>query len=193
VDCGCGWGDLCDAPREHAPHWHVATGLAGYGPDGDDGFACFDTLSDALEYAREEITRSVDDADETAYAHADNRDYEAAWQEKRRADDLTALAANLAPTRREAPAYRDDPAAYASMQEDQAAQFPYAVSHNTRLYLWQCDDPAACEHCDTEEEAWAKRADGNTLAAMVTTGVLPSDHPSVVAARAEITRREGGA
>ena len=142
-DDGCGWGDLCDAPRDH---WHVATGLAGYGPEGADGFVTFSTLSDALEYARDEISTFVDMAHEDAHACGAAGMFEDAWREVLRIEDLESWRANLDPARRSAPLYREDPAAYASMQEEQAAQFPRDVSYNTRLYLWQCEDPATCEH-----------------------------------------------
>lgn len=150
VDCGCGWGDLCDAPREQAPHWHVATGLAGYGPDGSDGYACFDSLSGALEYARDEVLASVDYAHDSAHAAAASDDYRGAWEDVLRMESLETLAANLGSWRKSAPLYLHDPDAYAALQESQAADFPHDVSHNTRLYLWQCEDPTTCEHCDED-------------------------------------------
>ena len=132
-----------------SPHWHVATGLAGYGPDGADGFACFDSLGGALEYARDELSTFVDMAHEGAHMFAEAKQYEEAWQEVARCESLELLRANLDPARVSAPLYRDDAAAYASLQEDQAAAFPHDVSHNARLYLWECDEPE-CEHCDEE-------------------------------------------
>ncbi len=158
VDCGCGWGDLCDAPRDtdawEAPmmstytanHWHVATGLSGYGPDGADGFASFDSLAQALDYARDEMRDAIDFAHDGAHGFAQAEDYESAWNEVLRIESLETLRANLDPARQSAPLYRDDPVAYAALLESQAADFPHDWSEHTRLYLWQCEDPATCEH-----------------------------------------------
>ena len=133
-------------------HYHVATGLAGYGPDAadSDGLAAFDSLSDALSYARDELSSFVDMAHESAHAFGAEQNYQAAWGEILRCEDLELWQANLDPARRDAPLYRDNPGAYAAMQNEQWAQFPRDVSYNTRLYLWDCsEDP--CE-CSWEEE-----------------------------------------
>lgn len=133
-----------------ASHWHVATGLAGYGPDGADGYASFDSLSGALDYARDELSTFVDFAHEGAHAAAEDGRFEEAWREVVRMEDLENWRANLDPKRAGAPAYVNDPAAYAAMQEEQAAQFPRDVSYNTRLYLWQCETPEDCDHLEED-------------------------------------------
>lgn len=137
-------------------HWHVATGLAGYGPEGSDGFACYATLADALEGAREEMRSFVDMAHDAAHGFGDAGQFEDAWLEVLRCERLEVLRANLDPARRDAPLYRDRAGyppgdeRWCKLQESQAADFPHDVSHNTRLYLWQCEDPAGCEHCEEE-------------------------------------------
>jgi hypothetical protein len=132
-----------------ASHYHVAYGLAGYGPDGADGFACFDEVGAALEYARDELARDVDMAHEDAHALADDGQYEDAWRAIVRMEDLEVLRANLDPARRQAPLYRDAAAAYAQLQTDQAGAFPHDVSETSRLYLWECDVDG-CEHCEED-------------------------------------------
>jgi hypothetical protein len=129
-------------------HFHVAHGISGYGPDGADGFPTFDTLADALDYAREELATDLDMAHETAHGFAEAGDYESAWKEILRMEALELLRANLDPKRKSAPAYANDPAAYAEMQEGQAAEFPVAVSHSCNLYLWDCAE----SDCKDEEE-----------------------------------------
>lgn len=148
--CGASFDDGITAGHHemsHRPHWHVATGLAGYGPEASDsdGFATFASLADALEYARDELVWFVDYAHEGAHAFGEAGQFEDAWKEVLRVEELENLRANLSPTRRLAPLYRDDPAAYAALQESQAAEFPHDVSHNTRLYLWQCETPDDCD------------------------------------------------
>lgn len=131
-------------------HYHVATGLAGYGPDAadTDGYPTFDTAQEALSYARDELTTWIDFAAETAQSYAAGEDYEQAWKESQRADDLETLRANLDPARREAPLYRDNPTAYQTLVQEQVGGFPHDVSYNTRLYLWQCDE----SECADEDE-----------------------------------------
>lgn len=135
-----------DGIMDASTHWHVATGLVGYGPDGADGFATFDTLAGALDYARDELSMFVDMAHEEAHAFGDEGQFEEAWRAVLLMERLELLRANLDPARSQAPLYRDDPPAYFALLESQANEFPHDVSHNTRLYLWQCDDPASCEH-----------------------------------------------
>ncbi len=151
-------------------HYHVQSGLAGYGPDADENTATLDALADALDYAREELSTFIDMAHEDAQQlalHASQyhaaykldssrvdmmrsalEHYADAWKELERVETLETLRANLDPARRNAPLYRDDAAAYAALQESQAADFPHDVSSNARLYLWTCGE-SECE----EEEA----------------------------------------
>jgi hypothetical protein len=134
-----------------ASHWHVATGLAGYGPDGSDGYATFATLAEALDYARDELRFAVDHAHESAHAHGDAGDYESAWENVLACERLETLRANLDPARASAPLYRDDAAAFVALQESQAADFPHDLTGADRLYLWQCEEPSECDHVDEEE------------------------------------------
>jgi hypothetical protein len=55
---------------------------------------------------------------------------------------------NLDSKREEAPLYKDNPALWEStLQRLINENFPLDVSHNSRLYVWDC-----IEHDDSEEE-----------------------------------------
>lgn len=122
-------------------HYHVQSGLAGYGPDADENTPTFETLADALDYARDELSTYVDMAHQDAHALAESGDFESAWLEILRIESLELLYANLDPKRASAPLYAGDAAAYAALQESQAQDFPHDVSSNARLYLWECAEP----------------------------------------------------
>lgn len=120
--------------------WYVASGIPGYGPELEPEDEGFESLSDALAYARDELSTFVDMAHETAHYLGEQGDFEAAWRQVELMESLELLRANLDPARASAPLYRDDAAAYAALQASQAAGFPVDVSHNTRLYLWEGDE-----------------------------------------------------
>jgi hypothetical protein len=130
-------------------HWHVENGIAGYGPDTGEGTPTFDSLADALDYARDELNEFADMAHQAAHALAEQGQFEDAWRESTRVEALDVLRGNLDPKRRNAPLYRDNATAYASLLESQAAEFPHDVSYNVRLYLWPCD-AAEC-HDDNDD------------------------------------------
>lgn len=130
-------------------HYHVAHGLAGYGPDGDEGTPTFETLADALEFARDELAVDVDMAHEAMHSLADAGEFEQAWAEVLRIESLEVLRANLAPGRRNAPLYAADPAAYSALQVAQATEFPVDVSDCGRLYLWDCDEAECLEELES--------------------------------------------
>lgn len=121
-------------------HYHVQHGLAGYGPDCDESTPTFETLAEALDYARDELSTDADMAHEDAHALADDGRFEDAWQAIERMEELELLRANLDPKRQHAPLYANDPRAYAALQESQAAEFPVEVGNHSRLYLWDCSE-----------------------------------------------------
>ena len=127
-------------------HWHIATGLAGYGPDGADGFGTAETLDDAAEYARDELRNAVDSCEEGADILAGEGRFEQAWNEHKRADRLEILRANIDPERQNAPLYKDRPEVWAeTLSRILGEEFPCDISEHSRLYVWQCDD-SECEH-----------------------------------------------
>ncbi len=129
-------------------HYHGSHGLAGYGPDGDFDTPTFETLGDALEYARDELSTDADMAHEDAHQLAASGDFESAWKAIELMESLELLQANLDPARKSAPLYVNDPAAYAALQESQAAEFPVDVCGSSRLYLWECAEPECLEDAD---------------------------------------------
>lgn len=122
-------------------HYHVAYGLAGYGPDDIGGQ--LETLSDALECARDELATDVDSAHEAILSHIESQEWEQACEAFTAMEALEILRMNLDPKRRSAPMYVNDPAAYAALQETQLDLFPVDVGTSSRLYVWECD--ADCE------------------------------------------------
>jgi hypothetical protein len=134
-------------------HWHIATGLAGYGPDAADHG--YDTATDMRHLAdsiAEELKHFADFNDQGARSEAEAEDYKEAWQTMMLAEELSILAMNLDYDKRlQAPLYVNDAAALdASIERIVSEQFPLDVSYNTRLYVWQCDE-AECEHTDESE------------------------------------------
>lgn len=125
------------------PHYHVAHGLAGYGPDASDsdGFITCDDVRETADAIREELRMDVDYSFETAQAYADAGDYERAWHERARSDALEILRATFDNARQNAPLYRDDPNAWTETLVRLIAEtFPLDVSENGRLYVWLCTE-----------------------------------------------------
>jgi hypothetical protein len=133
-------------------HWHIATGLAGYGPDGSDGYGTADSPASLAAALTDELARHASAEWETADVYGDDGQYEQAWRTLTRARGLETLAHNFDPKRANSPLYRHDPAAWESTVEDMTRKtFPLDVSHNTRLYVWECElDSAVCEHAKEE-------------------------------------------
>ena len=127
-------------------HWHVATGLAGYGPEGSDGYGTATDARVLADLIREELDNAASAATDTANSLADDGQYADAWKEKTRAEGMGTLALNFHNRRADAPLYRGKPELWAETVERMAVEhFPYDISHNTRLYVWDCMDPS-CEH-----------------------------------------------
>lgn len=133
-------------------HWHVATGLAGYGPDGADGYASATDARGIALALTEELGSAAESNYQTAESLADpGKDYEGAWRTMKLGEALTTLSANLDYDKRaQAPLYVNDSAALdATIMGIVASEFPLDITHNTRLYVWQCDD-SDCDHTGEE-------------------------------------------
>jgi len=135
-------------------HWHVATGLAGYGPDAADGYITVgrDVTPEALtDVIREELSDAASYLADSADGYADAEDYESAWHAHKRAEELDILASNLDYRRRSlAPLYVNDrPALDATMTGLVADNFPLALDHDDtrRLYVWECGE-TECDESD---------------------------------------------
>lgn len=149
-------------------HWHVATGLAGYGPDGSDGFDTASEVTEIPDLVRFELDTAIQGASDDAHAcreSADkafgqgNRDaalegYRDAFKAIDLADGLVTLHANLDPERANAPVYRDAPDKWtATILQIVADNFPLDLDTrgSGRLYVWECESPDVCEHANEEE------------------------------------------
>jgi len=144
-------------------HWHVASGLTGYGPDGSmDTFPTGTTLvkvadlvTTALrEWADSEHEQASLTAGENREDHA--RDYHAAWWQLKHGEELDFLALTFDPkSRGSAPKFKDDPAALNELYTRLIAEHftnPVPVSEHSRLYVWECPEGDACEHLEDEED-----------------------------------------
>lgn len=133
-------------------HWHVATGLAGYGPDGSDGYDTAENLRDVSDAIRDRLRDFIDSNDQGARAVADTGDYKDAWETMMLAESLETLSTNLNNKRGDsAPLYVGKPKLWdETLDRIIGETFPLDVSYNTRLYVWECDT-AECDHLDESE------------------------------------------
>ena len=134
-------------------HWHVATGLAGYGPNASDtdGYATADNVRDLTSLIRWELDSAADYNHQAAQSLAESGDYESAWNTRELSDTLTTLGMNLDYERRaSAPLYADNPIGLdAEMRSIISEAFPLDITDNTRLYVWICD---AGDDCDSAQD-----------------------------------------
>lgn len=153
-------------------HWHVAYGIAGYGPDGVDGFltateirgpgGLADLISTELQKAAEASYQEAEglsiEADKLREQRLTDRELEAlrAYQEEmQRTDTLSTLSANFSINRESAPLYTDNPALWEeNVLRLVAKAFPCNISSNERLYVWECEEGGRCEHLQEYEQNW---------------------------------------
>lgn len=127
-------------------HYHVATGLAGYGPDGSDGYATAMDMATLADLIRSELRDASESEDQTSRSLAEAGHYKWAWQAKTRSEAMDTLAANFDNKRAEAPLYRGAAELWAETVQRLAVEnFPYDISDNSRLHVWPCEE-SDCEH-----------------------------------------------
>lgn len=148
--------------------FYVKTGLAGYGPDLDESdmpYISWEDIASAIatefrdmaEFNGQGASATAETA-ETLYNDpvADARItaleyYRDAWKTLKLAEELDNMAMNfdnLAKTEDVAPLYQGRPELrHARIWNLITEQFPYDVSYNSRLYVWECE-----EEPDTEED-----------------------------------------
>lgn len=122
-------------------HWHVATGFAGYGPDGADGFGTADNVQGAADLIRADLADEIDASADTAAGHAEALDYESAWKVRAHADMLETMRMNVSNERAQAPLYRDSAGAWdAALVKIIGEKFPLDLDYQgrRRLYAWEC-------------------------------------------------------
>lgn len=129
-------------------HFHVAYGIAGYGPDADENTPTLESWEDVADYLHSELREVSDMVAEDANMLAESGAYEDAWNTLKRADDVDMLRANLDPRRAQAPLYRDDAAAWRdTIQRTIGEHFPLDTIGASRLYVWDCVE-AECQDED---------------------------------------------
>ena len=138
---------ITEIPDQESIRYFIAYGLAGYGPSGEDGYAYADTWRNLADTVNQYLRESADEQHEAAHAIASDGDYEEAWTSILRSEELSAKAASFDNARENAPLYRDDPKLWEDTIKRMTGEtFPLDVSHNTRLYVWPCED----------DETWAE-------------------------------------
>lgn len=142
---------------ELAAHWHYATGFAGYGPDGADGYSYGADAIEAANGLSQDLRNHLSDAAyESAEGFAARGDYESAWKSHKLSEALDVMGRNLdASNRASAPLYADNPKALAQSMAQllrEAHLTDLDINGHVRLYVWQCCD-AECEHVPSESES----------------------------------------
>lgn len=141
-----------------AGHWHVASGLAGYGPDGSDGFGTATGWTQLANLLAEELDRAAEYLHEGAEGAADH-DKAEAWDLNKEAFQASTMARNFDNGRADAPLYAGNPAAWHAAVEGLVAEhFPYYYDHTVgpdnsarlALYAWACEQGDDCEHATDE-------------------------------------------
>jgi hypothetical protein len=142
-------------------HWHVATGLKGYGPDGSVGFAYAETTEELCGAITYEIDRAIEHQSQEGSYHA-----EKAREFRESGDILSELAhlrdflvcnslveelevnhGNFCWSRSETPLYRGKPELFEeAILKQVSEQFPMNTGHYNRLYVWKCTEGSSCEH-----------------------------------------------
>lgn len=140
-------------------HWHVAGGLAGYGPDGSDGYGTATSGAQLADMLADELRGAADYLHEGAEATAES-DKAAAWDVSKEAEAAATLALNFDNKRSEAPLYAGRPDDWDAEVERLAREhFPYYYDHTVgpgdsarlSLYAWRCDAGETCEHVTDED------------------------------------------
>ncbi len=129
-------------------HWHVAFGIAGYGPSADS-FSVAVTPRELATLVEQELHYTADEEHEFADILAESGEFEKAWATLIRSRNLDILARNLSPSRLATPLYRDNYAGWVAQQAQRIREtFPLDVSDSGRLYVWECGESG----CDQDQD-----------------------------------------
>jgi len=124
--------------------FYVHTGLAGYGPDLEDGDYPARSWEDVASQVAWELRSAADFSHEGARVVAAADLYHEAWTALRLSWELDNLAANfenLANAESPAPLYQGRPELrHARIWDLLTSQFPLNISHNSRLYVFECEE-----------------------------------------------------
>jgi hypothetical protein len=123
---------------------YVKHGITGYGPDLEPDDMPVEGVREICDAIRWELSSDADMLEDGAAAMAESGDYESAWEDHTRANDLLTLAMSLDYDRRAtAPAYVGDvPALEESMLRIIGESFPLEISSGPAitLYVWEPTD-----------------------------------------------------
>jgi hypothetical protein len=142
-------------------HWHVASGLAGYGPDGDDGYADAVTWRELADLLHGELNQVAEYLHEVAEGEATDGDKALAYDLIRKSEEAERLARNLDDSRADAPLYADNADLRdATVEALVESHFPYYYDHTVgpgnaarlALYAWPCEAGSECEHVEDDED-----------------------------------------
>ncbi|TKK84612.1 hypothetical protein FDA94_28705 [Herbidospora galbida] len=135
-------------------HWHIAHGLAGYGPDGADGYNTATEISGSgglADQISDELDRDAESAHGLIRTEGEAGNFKEAFEAWELHDKLTTLSLNFSIRREDAPLYKDDkPLWERTVLRLVAENFPLDVSDNSRMYVWECTEPE-CEHLTDDE------------------------------------------
>jgi hypothetical protein len=138
-------------------HWHVASGLAGYGPDGDDGYAYAVTWRELAGLLHGELNQAAEYLYEGAEGTAVGGDKALAYDLIKESEEAETMAQNLADSRPDAPLYADNADLWnTTVKALVESHFPYYYDHTVgpgnaarlALYAWPCEAGSECEHVE---------------------------------------------
>src|SRR4051812_1409682 len=146
-------------------HWHVASGLAGYGQDGDDGYAAAVTWRELAGLLHGELKQAAEYLHGAAEGTAAGGDKALAYDLIKESEEAENLAQNLADSRPDAPLYADNADLWDTTVEALVeSHFPYYYDHTVgpgnaarlALYAWPCEAGSECEDVEDDEDPRAR-------------------------------------
>jgi hypothetical protein len=145
-------------------HWHVQSGLTGYGPDASDtgGFNAFTDARAIADQIVAELQVWAQSERDSADALADSGDYQGAWRTLKHSDQLHNLADNFNNDRANAPLYVGDPVSWEqTIMRMVGEHFPIGVDPSygvaptdycrSMVYVWECVRGGCEATHDTDE------------------------------------------
>lgn len=137
-------------------HFHVAHGLAGYGPYGSESYDTGENWEDVADLIRDRLRGVVDRLAEDMSIASERQDYKEYHDASELAASIETLAANLDNSRSDAPLYGGDTEAWRGTIADIVSKsFPLDLDTRgaNRLYAWVCTtSDAECDHFRDDNE-----------------------------------------
>lgn len=131
-------------------HWHVSSGLCGYGPDGGNGeFLLSEDPEGLAQLIFDELDSHMDLVWDTMIAVKDHGGFQEAWRWFDLHQELYVIRQSFSPDRSSAPLYRDRQELWhETIMSLVTIHFPLDLNPEgtVRLYVWDCAERA----CDKE-------------------------------------------